>query len=131
MKKRIIIGIFIVLIIILLAPTISAINHKPINENDKADGFIKSYLSKFLEDHPLDTPPSWFYYLYNIIMLSLNVRILILTPLAITPSDEYWGAYDINNYFFFFILFTLVYRFAFWYKLFHKIAERNNWDLYY
>lgn len=64
-------------------------------------------------------------------MILLQIRMLLLTPLAITPSDEYWGSYEIKNYFFAAILFTLIYRYAFWYVLFHNIAERNNWELPY
>lgn len=90
---------------------------------------IKTHFSRYLDNLPSDIPPPWFTFFYTLIMLSLNVRILIVTPLAITPTGEYWGYFEINSYFFFFILFTLVFRFAFWYTLFEKIAEKNNWDL--
>ena len=130
MKKRIIIGVILVLTIILLAPTISAF--KPYEKkNNMIDESVKNYFSKFLKKQILDEPPSWYVTLRLLLLLSLLIRISILTPLAITPSDEYWGAYEIKSYFFAFILFTLVYRFAFWYILFDKIAEKNNWDIPY
>ena len=88
---------------------------------------IKTHFSRYLDNLPSDIPPPWFTFFYTLIMLSLNARIVIITPLAITPTGEYWGDFfEINSYFFFLILFTLVYRFVFWYTLFEKIAEKNN-----
>ena len=77
----------------------------------------------------LNNPPQWFSILYSIIISSLQGRILLVTPLAITPGDDFWGDYDINSYVFSFLLLTLVYRFAFWYTLLHQIAENHNWDI--
>jgi len=131
MKKKIIIYVILILCIILLAPISSAINLKTKNQTKNITDDNKTNLSKYIETLSVDTPPKWFNLLYTIIMLSLNIRIVTLTPLAITPTGEYWGSYDVNNYFFFAILFTLVFRFAFWYNVFHNTAERNNWDLNY
>ena len=130
MKKRIIVGILLVLTLILLAPTISAFNSISKNKTDQLAETNNNYFLKYLKKQTLDEPPSWFTFLHTFIMLSLNIRILLLTSLAVTPSSEYWGAFEIKSYFFAFILFTLIYRFVFWYKLFHNIAERNNWDIY-
>ena len=82
-----------------------------------------------IDDLPLDDPPQWFTILYSTIIFSLQGRILLVTPLAITEGDGYWWDYDINSYVFFFLLLTLVYRFAFWYTFLHKIAENHNWEL--
>jgi len=100
-----------------------------IDNANESTAYIQTHFSRYLDNLPSDIPPPWFSFVYMLIMLSLNARILIVTPLAITPTGEYWGDFEINSYFFFLILFTLVYRFAFWYTFFEKIAEKNNWDL--
>jgi hypothetical protein len=82
-----------------------------------------------IDDVPVDTPPPWFTTLYSIIIFSLQCRILLTTPLAITEGDGYWWEYEINSYVFFFLLFTQIYRFAFWYTFLHQIAENRNWDI--
>ena len=128
-KTRILLGILFVTSLLLLIPSNSALQLNSIDNTIKSREHIQTIYSRYLENLPDETPPVWFTFFFNTIMLFLSARILFITPLAITPSDEYWGAYDINSYVFFFILLTLVYRFAFWYILFDKIAERNNWEL--
>jgi len=129
MKTMIVIGIFFVSSMLLVMPSNSAIQFNSIDNANESTAYIQTHFSKYLDNLPSDIPPPWFTLFYTLIMLSLNARIVIVTPLAITPTGEYWGDFfEINSYFFFFILLTLVYRFAFWYTLFEKIAERNNWD---
>ena len=82
-----------------------------------------------INDLPVSDPPQWFTIAYAMIIYSLQGRIILVTPLAITPGDDFWGDYDVESYVFFFLLLTLVYRFAFWYTFLHQIAENNNWDL--
>ena len=131
MKTKIVIGIFLVSSILLMIPSTSAIHFNSIDNANESTAYIQTHFTRYIDNLPNDLPPPWFTYFFTLIMLSLNARILIVTPLAITPTGGYWGDFfEINSYFFFFILLTLVYRFAFWYVLFEKIAERNNWDLY-
>jgi hypothetical protein len=129
MKTKIAIGIFFISSILLVMPSISAIQLISVDQANESTAYIKTQFSRYLDDLPSDTPPPWFTFFYTLIMLSLSARIIIVTPLAITPTGEYWGYFEINSYFFFLILLTLVYRFAFWYTLFEKIAEINNWDI--
>ena len=128
MKTKIVIGIFFILGMLLVMPSNSAIKFNSIDSVNESTAYIKIHFSRYLDNLTSGITPPWFTFFFMIIMLSLNARILIVTPLAITPTGEYWGYFEINNYFFFFILFTLVFRFAFWYTLFEKIAEKNNWD---
>lgn len=130
MRKKIVIGIFFVLSMLILMPSNSAIQFNSIDNTNESTAYIKTNFSRFLDNLSNDTTPPWFTFFYMLIILSLNARILIVTPLAITPTGEYWGDFfEINSYFFFLILLSLVYRFAFWYIFFEKIAEKNNWDL--
>ena len=129
MKRKIIIGIFFFSSMLLVMPSNSAIQFNSIDNANESTAYIQTHFSRYLDNLPSDIPPPWFSFVYMLIMLSLNARILIVTPLAITPTGEYWGDFEINSYFFFLILFTLVYRFAFWYTFFEKIAEKNNWEL--
>jgi len=129
MKTMIVIGIFFVSSMLLVMPSNSAIQFNSIDNANESTAYIQTHFSRYLDNLPSDIPPPWFSFVYMLIMLSLNARILIVTPLAITPTGEYWGDFEINSYFFFLILFTLVYRFAFWYTFFEKIAEKNNWEL--
>ena len=129
MKKKIVIGILFVSSILLMMPSISAIQLISVDQANESTAYIQTHFSRYLDKLPSDIPPPGFTFFYMLIMLSLNARILIVTPLAITPGDDFWGDYDINSYVFSFLLLTLVYRFAFWYTFFEKIAEKNNWDL--
>ncbi len=128
MKTKIVFGIFFVSILLLIVPSISAIQLISADNSNETISPINTDVSKDLNELPTDTPPQWFTLFYNLIILSLNARIVIVTPFAITPTGEYWGQYDVNSYFFFLILLTLVYRFAFWYNFFDKISEKYNWD---
>ncbi len=128
MKTKIVLGIFSVSILLLLMPSISAIQLTLENNTNETLANIKTDVSNELDELPADTPPQWFIFFYHFIKLSLDARIILITPLAITPTGEYWGQFEVNSYFFFFILLTLVYRFAFWYNFFDKISEKNNWD---
>lgn len=129
MKTKIVIGIFFVLSMLLVMPSNSAIQFNSIDSVNESTAYIKIHFSKYFNILTSGIPPPWFTFFYTLIMLSLNARIVIVTPLAITPTGEYRGYFEITSYFFFFILFTLVFRFAFWHTLFEKIAEKNNWDL--
>ena len=129
MKRKIVIGIFFVSSMLLVMPSNSAIQFNSIDNANESTAYIKTNFSRFLDNLSSDIPPPWFTFFYTLIMLSLNARIVIITPLAITPTGEYWGDFEINSYFFSLILLSLVYRFAFWYIFFEKIAEKNNWDL--
>ncbi len=129
MKIKIVIGIFFVSSMLLMTPSISAIQLLSGNQEHDSTASIKTDFSRYVEDLSIDIPPPWFTFFHTFIMISLNARILMVTPLAITPGDDFWGDYDINSYAFFFLLLTLVYRFAFWYTFLHKIAENHNWDV--
>ena len=128
MNTKIVIGIFFSSTILLLSPSISAIQPLSIDQTTESATCLKTSISPYVDTISNDEPPPWFTIFYTIIMLSLNSRILLVTPLAITPGGEYWGDFEIQSYFFTLILMTLVYRFAFWYILFDKIIEKNNWD---
>lgn len=130
MKTKILIGIFFVSTILLIMPSISSVQLLSIDQKMQSIDVLKIPFYKNLDGLAINEPPEWFSYFYNMIIYSLNIRINIVTPLAINPSGEHWGEFEVNNIFFFIILLTLVYRFAFWYNLFEKIAERNNWDLH-
>jgi len=130
MKTKILIGIFFVSTILLIMPSISSVQLLSIDQKRQSIDILKIPFYKNLDGLAINEPPEWFSYFYNMIIHSLNKRIEIVTPLAITPGGERWGDFEINSYFFCLILFTLVYRFTFWYNLFEKIAEKNNWDLY-
>jgi len=110
-------------------PINSAFQSNMIDNKNESIKYIKNLFSKYLVELIVDTPPQWFTFLYKLIILSLYARIESITPLAIIPTGEPGKYYEINSYFFFLILLTLVYRFAFWYKFFDKIAEENNWEL--
>jgi hypothetical protein len=125
----VIFGIFFILIILLLMPINSAFQFNMIDNKNKSIDYLKTHFSKYLTKLTSDTPPQWFTSLYKLIILSLYARIGIITPLAIIPNGEPGKYFEINSYFFFLILLTLVYRFAFWYNFFDKIAEKNNWEL--
>lgn len=129
MNLKLVIGIFFVSIILLVMPVNSAFQFNMIDNKNESIKYMKTHFSKYLENLPSNTPPPWFTFLYKFIILSLSARIEIITPLAITPTGEPGKYYEINSYFFFLILLTLVYRFAFWYNFFDKIAEKNNWDI--
>ena len=128
MKTKIVIGIIFSSTILLLSPSISAIQPLSIDPTTESATYLKTSISPYVDTISNDEPPPWFTIFYTIIILSLNARILLITPLAITPGGEYWGDFEIQSYFFTLILMTLVYRFAFWYTLFDKIIEKNNWD---
>ena len=108
--------------LLLLMPSSAALNSSSSTSHSNTN-------YPFIDDLPVSDPPQWFTIMYSIIIYSLQGRIILITPLAITPGDDYWGDYDINSYLFFFLLLTLVYRFAFWHTFLHQIAENNNWDL--
>ena len=128
MKSRIVLFALFNSIILLTIPSISSLELSLVdNLNQKNEIFKKDILELFGKLSK-DPAPKWFTLLFIFIMFSLSIRIEILTPLALTPSGEYWGQYEVNSYFFFVILLTLVYRFAFWYNLFDKILEKNNWE---
>ena len=129
MKTMMVVGIFFVASLLLVVPSISAIQFISVVQANESPASIHSQFSRYVDHLPCDIPPSWFTSLFTVIMLSLNARILLVTPLAVTPGGEYWGDFEINSIFFYLILFTLVYRFAFWYTLFDRIAEKHNWDL--
>jgi hypothetical protein len=107
-------------------PSISSIqlNHANINNNENLKTGILDFFIKISKD----PAPKWFTFFYYLIMLSLNLRIVLVTPFAVKPGGEYWWSYEVNSYFFCLILLTLVYRFAFWYNLFDRILEKNNWE---
>ena len=128
MKTKIVIGIIFSSTILLLSPSISAIQPLSIDQTTESATYLKTSISPYVDTISNDEPPPWFTIFYTIIILSLNARILLITPLAITPGGEYWGDFEIQSYFFTLILMTLVYRFAFWYTLFDKIIEKNNLD---
>jgi hypothetical protein len=125
------INIFLISSLLLLVPLISTIQTAALQQVYKPTVHMKPLFSTHLDNQPEDEPPQWFTRIYTIIIVLLHIRILFLIPLAITLTDEYWGSFEIKSYFFASILFTLIYRFAFWYVLFHNIAERNNWELPY
>jgi len=129
MKIRIIFGVFIVIILLLLMPSISSIQLKTIEKDKNPMVILRKEISVDFKDMPKDAPPHWFMLFYTIIMLSLQIRFEILTPLAIKDFGGYFGGIEINSYFFCLILTTLIYRFAFWYNFFDKISEKNDWDL--
>ena len=129
MKTKIVLGIFFVLIVLLMMPSISTIQLISADDTNESIGYANTDFYGYLDNLPCDIPPRGFTFFYTLIMLSLYFRIEIITPLAITPTGEYWGAFEINSYFFCLILLTLVYRFAFWYNFFEKISEKNNWEL--
>ena len=129
MNTKIVLGIFFVMILILMMPSISSIQLISADKTNESIVYSKTDFYRYLDNLPNEIPPKWFIFFYTIIMLSLNFRIEFLTPLAITPTGEYWGSFEINSYFFFIILLTLVYRFRFWYNFFDKILEKNNWEL--
>jgi len=108
--------------LLLLMPSSAAL-YSPLSTSHSTTNYT------FIDDLPLSNPPQWFSILYFIIIYSLQGRIILVTPLAITPGDDFWGDYDINSYVFYFLLLTLVYRFAFWYTFLHQIAENHNWDI--
>ena len=122
MGKKIIIGTMLVLTLLLLMPSSAALYSPSLTSHSTTSYTI-------INDPPECDPPQWFTIAYSMIIYSLQGRIILVTPLAITPSDDFWGDYDIKSYVFFFLLLTLVYRFAFWYTFLHQIAENNNWDL--
>ena len=91
----IVIGIFFVSSMLLVMPSNSAIQFNSIDNANESTAYIQTHFSKYLDNLPSDIPPPWFTFFYTLIMLSLNVRILIVTPLAITPTGEYWGNFSI------------------------------------
>lgn len=128
MKTKILFGVLFISFVLFLMPSVPALQFKTIdNTNESLENF-KIDFSKDLKKISKDEPPQWFILFYTIIMLSLQIRFEILTPLAIKDFGGYFGGIEINSYFFALILMTLVYRFAFWYNFFDKISEKNNWD---
>jgi len=127
LKSRILIFSVFISVILLITPSISSIqfNHINIENNNKnITTNILCLLNKIFKD----PAPKWFTFFYYLIILSLNLRIVLVTPFAVKPGGEYWWSYEVNSYFFCLILLTLVYRFAFWYNLFDRILEKNNWE---
>jgi len=110
------------IILLLSMPSSTAIQYLPTTSS------VPSNQSS-LQNKPLDSPPAWFSVLYTIIIYSLQKRIVFITPLAITPTGSQDPYYEVNNYVFFLLLLTLVYRFAFWYTFLHKIADKHGWDI--
>jgi hypothetical protein len=129
MKKKIVFGIIFVSIILLIMPSISAVQLNLVDNLTQINENLKTDIIKVLHKLTTKPAPKWFTIFYLFIMLSLSFRIELLTPLAITPSGEYWGQYEVKSYFFCLILLTLVYRFAFWYNFFDRIIEKNNWEV--
>jgi len=109
-------------------PSISSLELNLVDNSNRKNENLKTDFLGLFSKLSKDPAPKWFTLLFIFIMLSLSIRIEILTPLAITPGGEYWGQYEVNNYFFCLILMTLIYRFAFWYNLFDRILEKNNWE---
>ena len=122
MKTKLVLSIICIVSLLLLIPNCAALPYP-----SPASHSTTSFMS--IDDLPVSDPPRWFTILYTIIIFSLKGRIVLVTPLAITPGDDYWGDYDIISYVFFFLLLTLVYRFAFWYTFLHNLAEHYNWDI--
>jgi len=129
MKTKIIPGILLITGLLLLSPSITAIQLPSLDQTPTSTTYPKTSIPPTINTHSTDSPPPGFTLFYTVIMLSLHARILLITPLAITPGGEYWGDFEIQSYFFALILMTLIYRFAFWYTLFDKIIEQNNWEL--
>lgn len=127
MKTKTIISITLITSLLLLTPTISAIQNQPNQKNNKTKTNINHYIRNI--KNIIDEPPQNFLIFYFLIMISLNIRIIFVSNLAITPGDDFWGDIDIKRPFFALILITLYWRFAFWYNFFDKIAEKNNWEL--
>ena len=122
MKIKLVLSSICIVILLLTIPHSAALPyHSAVSHSNT------SFMS--IKDMPVSDVPLWFTTLYTIIIYSLKGRIVLVTPLAITPGEEYWGDYDIISYAFFFLLLTLVYRFAFWHTFLHKIAENHNWDI--
>ena len=128
MKTKILFGVLFVSFVLLLIPSVPALQLITIDKANESLENFKIDFSKDLKKISKEEPPEWFLFFYTIIMLSLMVRFEILTPLAVKDFGGYFGGVEINSYFFALILMTLVYRFAFWYNFFDKISEKNNWD---
>jgi hypothetical protein len=98
------------------------------NKSEETIFVITTDTFKDLNEQSTNSTPPWFTLLNILIMHSLRIRILFITPLAVTFLGGFPGEYEIKSYILFFILITQIYRFAFWYNFLDKIAEKNNWE---
>ena len=118
--------IILIVFLLFITPSISAIQIS--STHNAAESILSNqHIKNFID--LIDEPPQSFLILYLLIMSFLTIRINLISNIAITAGDDFWGDIDIQHPFFAIILLTLVWRFAFWYNFFDKIAENNNWEL--
>ena len=127
MRKKLIFGIVLVLTLLLLMPSIPAINHNVVKDgilSEISDDLDFNELKELI-DFPDVKHPFLYLFVYSVALFRL-IRIIILADLASEPTD-YPPYFEITNWFLFIRCLLLSSGRDLWLLMWKDISESYGW----